>query len=181
MPAASTTSAPSEASSAADLGDPAVLDADVGLVARGAEPVDDGAALDRRCHMSTLVPPRTRWYAVPATSGELAGVVVHDPPLVLDGEVRYVVEEILGLREPLAVRPVGSEEDPLDREVPGELDDVLFNERRDPAVLDELVLGLLVKAAAVAEVLERLQQRGTQAQPNSMNATRSLGNRSKRP
>ena len=70
-----------------------------------------------------------------------------------------VVEEVLRLREPLAVRPVGAEQDALDRQVPGQLVDALLDERRDPAVLDELVLRVARVVAAVAQVLERLQQR----------------------
>ena len=44
-----------------------------------------------------------------------------------------------GWAMPFGVRPVRAEEDPLDREVLRQLGDAVLDERRDPAVLDELV------------------------------------------
>ena len=65
-----------------------------------------------------------------------------------------------GCANALGVRPVGAEQDPLDREVPGELVDALLDERRHPAVLDELVVGLLWNSPRFwPQDLERLQQR----------------------
>ena len=86
---------------------------------------------------------------------QLVGIVVHDLALIFEREARHVLEEVGRRGVSLTVGKVGTEQDPLNGEMSGQLFYALFHERRDPAVFDELFAGVRLVDAAVAEVLER--------------------------
>ena len=103
-------------------------------------------------------------HRAPRTAGQASvsstRVVHHDLALIVKGEGRDVLEEVARMAHAFCVRPIGTEEDPLDREVLRQFGDAVLHEGCDPAVLVELVdrVGLEHAGVLSVEHLEPVEQ-----------------------
>jgi len=70
--------------------------------------------------------------------------VVHHSLLLLGGRERSdLVQKGFWFGQALGVRPIGAQQDAVQRQMRGGFLDAVFNERSDPAMFDELIDGRL--------------------------------------